>query len=367
MTSHEIDLRHMGRALELAARGRGSVEPNPMVGCVICEGSRILSEGWHARFGGPHAEVVALEKIDFQTDGATLYVTLEPCSHHGKTPPCAEAIVASGIRRVVISHPDPFPQVDGRGLTLLKDAGLQVEVGLLKTESEKLNAPYLKLLRRGMPWVIAKWAMTLDGKIATRDHHSQWISGDSSREVVHQIRGRVDGILIGLRTAQIDDPLLTARPSGPRTATRIVLDSQAKLSLHSRLVSSAQQAPVLVATGPDAQDDDIQRLAAAGCQMIVCTPADPVERVTTLLKELGDRQFTNVLVEGGAQVFGSFFDAKAVDEVHAFVAPKIVGGQDSLTPLAGRGVSQMTEALQLRRATINCTGDDIHVHGYLTI
>src|SRR5262245_15622465 len=262
----------MARALELASRGEGYVEPNPMVGCVVVQGGEVVGEGWHQKFGGPHAEVEALRVAGARARGATMYVTLEPCCHHGKTPPCTEAIIAAGIARVVCAQRDPFEQVAGQGIEALKAAGIDVDVGTLEAEAKRLNAPYLKLVTTGRPWIIAKWAMTLDGKIATRAGDSRWISGEASREIVHGLRGRMDGVMVGRGTAQRDDPLLTARPPGPRTATRIVVDSRASLSLESQLIRSVGDAPVLVTVGSDAPQENIDRLTAAGCEVVVCRP-----------------------------------------------------------------------------------------------
>ncbi|HPP52060.1 MAG TPA: bifunctional diaminohydroxyphosphoribosylaminopyrimidine deaminase/5-amino-6-(5-phosphoribosylamino)uracil reductase RibD, partial [Thermoguttaceae bacterium] len=269
MNQRELDRRYMERALELARLGQGWVEPNPMVGCVIAHGPEVVGEGWHQRFGGAHAEVEALREAGQRARGATLYVTLEPCCHQGKTPPCTEAILAAGVQRVVAAMKDPFPQVAGQGLRRLAEAGLEVHCGLLEAEARRLNAPYLKLIQTGRPWVIAKWAMTLDGKLATRTGQSRWISGPESRALVHQLRGRVDAVLVGSRTAALDDPLLTARPPGPRTAVRIVVDGRARLASESQLVRTARQAPVLVAAGPEAAAVDLRRLESAGCEVFV--------------------------------------------------------------------------------------------------
>jgi len=233
MQASAKEIRLMTRALELAEQGLGYVEPNPMVGCVIAHHDKVIGEGWHQRFGGPHAEVEAIRNAGSIPRDATLYVTLEPCCHQGKTPPCTVAIIQAGIRRVVIAQRDPFPQVDGGGIEQLKQQGSKVEVGLLEEQAKELNAPYVKLIKTGRPWVIAKWAMTLDGKLATRTGDSRWISNQLSRAVVHQLRGRVDAIMVGRKTAQLDDPQLTARPTGVRIPTRIILDSQASLSLES--------------------------------------------------------------------------------------------------------------------------------------
>jgi diaminohydroxyphosphoribosylaminopyrimidine deaminase / 5-amino-6-(5-phosphoribosylamino)uracil reductase len=365
MDQSDLDVWHMQRALELAAQGQGSVEPNPMVGCVIVEGAEIIGEGWHRQFGGDHAEVEALRLAGNRARGATMYVTLEPCCHQGKTPPCSKAVIAAGLRRVVVAQRDPFPKVSGGGLQELRAAGIQVDVGLLEDEARRLNAPYLKLVEKGRPWVIAKWAMTLDGKIATRSGSSRWISCDESRAIVHRLRGRVDAILVGRQTVASDDPLLTARPAGPRTAVRVVLDTQGSVSSDCQLLRTAREAPVLAAVGEACPASQRQRLAAAGCEVFVCIGDTHAARLASLLDELGRRRFTNVLVEGGGQVIGSLLDARQVDEVHVFIAPRLAGGASAPTPIAGVGVEQMSSALALESPQVQQVGPDVYVHGYV--
>lgn len=359
----ELDAWHMRRALELARHGEGFVEPNPMVGCVIAQGAEIIGEGWHRRFGGPHAEVEALSIAGRRAAGATLYVTLEPCCHYGKTPPCTKAVLEAGVGRVVVAQADPFPQVDGGGVAELRARGVQVEVGLLEAEARRLNAPYLKLIRTGRPWIIAKWAMTLDGKTATRAGTSQWISNPQSRQIVHQIRGRVDGIMIGRETAQLDDPLLTARPPGARTPLRIVVDTHGSVSSQSKLVCTAKETPVLIAVGPHASKSDRDRLSAAGCEVLVCPATRHAVRLEQLLDELGRRRLTNVLAEGGGRLVGSLLDARQIDEVHVFIAPKLVGGVAARTPIAGEGFDEIANALSLDQPVIQAIGTDVYVHG----
>jgi diaminohydroxyphosphoribosylaminopyrimidine deaminase / 5-amino-6-(5-phosphoribosylamino)uracil reductase len=261
---------------------------------------------------------------------------------------------------------DPFPAVGGRGLAALRQAGVEVECGLLEPEARRLNAPYLKLVGTGRPWLIGKWAMTLDGKIATSAGESQWISGDAARQVVHQLRGRVDGILVGSGTAAADDPLLTARPPGPRVATRIVVDSQARLSPTSQLARTAREIPVLVATSQAAPPDHCATLAAAGCEMLKL-PGEHPERLLALLDELGRRRLTNVLVEGGSGLLGSLVDAGQLDEVHVFVAPKIVGGRTALSPVGGRGIRSLAAALKLDDLQAEPCGADWHLHGRVKV
>jgi diaminohydroxyphosphoribosylaminopyrimidine deaminase / 5-amino-6-(5-phosphoribosylamino)uracil reductase len=365
MSEPSRDRPHMALALELASRGLGRVEPNPMVGCVIVVDDRVVGQGWHARFGGPHAEIEALVQAGSAAAGATMYVTLEPCCHQGKTPPCTEAILRAGIRRVVVAHRDPFPRVDGGGIDQLRTAGVQVDVGLLESASRRLNAPYLKLVQQGRPWIIAKWAMTLDGKLAARSGDSRWISGERSRQRVHQLRGRMDAILIGAGTARTDNPQLTVRPTGLRIPVRIVLDSQAALSTDSQLVQTARETPVLIAAGPRASRDRCQQLKAAGCEVWIGASEDHNQRLMELLDELGRLRMTHVLVEGGAQVLGSLFDARAIDEVHAFVAAKLIGGSTAASPLAGCGRQSMQQAIALSEPTIEILDGDVYFQGRL--
>ena len=361
--------RMMLRALDLARRGQGFVEPNPLVGCVVVQGQEIVGEGWHQRFGGPHAEIEALRAAGEKAKGATFFVTLEPCCHHGKTPPCTDALIGAGARRVVAAMRDPFPRVAGGGIEQLTAAGIEVEVGLHEQEARELNAPYLKLLATGRPWVIAKWAMTLDGKLATKTGDSKWISGEASRRAVHELRGRVDAIVVGRRTAELDDPLLTARlehGSPPRVAARIVVDSRARLASGSQLVRTAGQIPTLVAAGPEAAEADRKRLAQAGCEVLPLAASGQNDRLLALLDELGRRRMTNVLVEGGSELLGALFDLQQIDEVHTFIAPKLVGGNDAPSPLGGSGMERMAEAIALGHLQVrNMDGGDLYWTGRL--
>ena len=241
------------------------------------------------------------------------------------------------MRRVVVAQHDPFAEVRGQGIAELQRAGLDVQLGVLADDAERLNAPYLKLIRAGRPWIIAKWAMTLDGRIATIAGESRWISGEASRAIVHRLRGRVDAVMVGRGTAAADDPLLTARPAGPRTALRVVVDTQASLSGESQLVRTAREVPVLVAVGAESAESNRSRLRQAGCEVLVCAGETHAARLGALLNELGTRRLTNVLVEGGGQLLGSLFDARAIDEVHVFITPKLVGGASAPSPIAGAG------------------------------
>lgn len=358
----------MERAIELARRGEGYVEPNPMVGCVLIrqEQENVVGEGWHQQFGGPHAEIEALRMAGGAARGATAYVTLEPCAHAGKTPPCTEALIAAGVVRVVVACRDPNTLVDGRGIAALQAAGIKVDVLDNHLEAKALLAPFAKLMTVGRPWVIAKWAMTLDGKLAAHTGDSQWISGEESRAVVHQLRGRMDAIVVGRGTAEQDDPLLTARPAGARTPTRIVLDSQAVLSLDSQLVRTSSDAPVLVAAAANAPDARCHALREAGVEVWQAPPEATSlrDRWAALLDELGRRRMTNILVEGGGQVLGALFDAGEIDEVHAFIASKVIGGSGP-SPLAGAGFALMADAKVLRNAAVSQLGSDLYIRGRL--
>ncbi len=363
MNLDEIDRMHMRRALELAENGRGTVEPNPMVGCVIARRAEVVGEGWHRRFGEEHAEIEALKIAGPRAEGATMYVTLEPCCHQGKTPPCTKAIVKAGIARVVIAMRDPFPRVSGGGIRELEEAGITLDIGIAEDESRRLNAPYLKLVEKGRPWCIAKWAMTLDGKTATETGSSKWISNEESRRIVHELRGRVDAIVVGGETARRDDPLLTVRPPGKRVPLRVVFDSRARLSSKSRLVQTAGEVPVLVVTGPAAPEVDRARLQAAGCEVLRCDPEESSTRVEILLDELGKRRFTNILIEGGGRLAGTFFATGEINEIHAFIAPKLVSGVGAPIPLTGLGILNMEDAIILGDVQCRFVSGDVYVSG----
>ncbi len=359
------DNNSMARAIQLAERGRGYVEPNPLVGAVLVRDGAIVGEGWHERFGQAHAEVNALNQAGELARGATLYVTLEPCCHFGKTPPCTEAVIRAGVRRVVAAMLDPFPQVGGQGASRLREAGITVEVGLgeaWERSARQLNAPYLKRLRAGRPWVHAKWAMTLDGKIATRTGQSKWITGETPRAHVHKLRGRMDAILVGRGTLIADDPLLTARPPGPRTPARVVISATGNLPDSSKLLATIGDAPVLVFT---ANADRLIGWQLGGAEVIALPATTEGLDVGLALDELGRRGMTNVLVEGGGGLIGSFLDAGEIDEVHAFVAPQLFGGASAPSPVAGRGFGTVAEALRLQESTVEQIGDDVLIRGLI--
>jgi diaminohydroxyphosphoribosylaminopyrimidine deaminase/5-amino-6-(5-phosphoribosylamino)uracil reductase len=363
MSPDPSDVEKMNRALQLALNGQGHVEPNPLVGCVIVRDAKVVGEGWHREFGGPHAEIEALRVAGNEARGGTMFVTLEPCCHQGKTPPCTRAIINAGLAKVVVAHQDPFPAVAGQGIEQLKQAGIRVEVGIGHDAARQLNAPFCKRVERQRPWIIGKWAMTLDGKMATRTGHSQWVSSPASREIVHQLRGRVDAIMIGSGTAKADDPLLTARPAGPRLAARVVVDAAASLSMQSQLVRTVDQAPVIIAVGTACPPTRQQQLADAGCQMVVCPGDDHLQRLDSLLAQLAQREMTNVLVEGGGRLLGNLLDLRQIDEVHVFIGPKLVGGKHATSPIEGLGLEQMDQSLRIKSTDVQKIDGDIYVCG----
>ena len=320
-----------------------------------------LPKGYHQRHGGPHAEREAITAAspDVELTGATWYVTLEPCCHHGKTPPCTEAVIAAKPARVVVATKDPFPEVAGRGIALLEQAGIEVEVGVCEEEANRLNAPYRKRITSRRPWVVAKWAMTLDGRIASRTGDSRWISSDASRERVHALRGRVDAIVTGMGTVRSDDPLLTARPSGPRTASRIVLDQRAELSPDSNLVKSIDTAPVVIVCGENADQANVEQLQRAGCTVLPISTTDRVSTVNALLDWCDNEGMTNLMLEAGGAVIGSFFAARAIDEYQVYVAGKVIGGRDATGPIEGLGLEMISDSPVLEPLRVEAIDGDL--------
>ena len=369
------DQHWMQVALELAKRGQGYVEPNPMVGCVVVRQGELIASGFHQRFGGPHAEVNALDGLDAQTvSESTIYVTLEPCAHYGKTPPCVELLLKKPPARVVIAMEDPFEQVAGLGIGKLKQAGIDVTVGVLGDQARELNAPYLKRLSSRLPWVIAKWAMTLDGAIATSTGDSKWISNELSRQQVHRLRSRVDAILVGSSTVLADDPMLTARlgagESVARKAIRVVLDRRFRIGSSSQLVRTARQTPVWVVVDPRVLRSMPQKRSEfeeSGVEFLELDVQSAVDvsqaELTQVLCAIASRGGTNVLVEGGAGVLGSFFDAKLVDQVECYIAPRVVGGQDARRAVAGLGVESIARGCEFQSIRWDAIDGDLHFSG----
>ncbi|MCK6440841.1 MAG: bifunctional diaminohydroxyphosphoribosylaminopyrimidine deaminase/5-amino-6-(5-phosphoribosylamino)uracil reductase RibD [Planctomycetes bacterium] len=361
------DRRFMWQAIDLARRGRGYVSPNPLVGCLIVKGGRIVSSGYHERYGAPHAESNALEAAGDDARAATMYVTLEPCCHDGpgkKTPPCAPAIIDAGIHRVVIAVADPNPEVSGRGAAMLRDAGIVAETGLLEDEARELNAPYLSLISRRRPWLTAKWAMTLDGKIATVSGDSKWITSEEARMRANEERGCSDAVMVGIGTALRDDPMLNNRSSVGRQPLRVVIDPRLELPADSQLVKSAREFPLLVITCPDAPSKHRGALRSMGADVVDLPPNDK-GRIPwrAILALFGERKIASVLLEGGSGLITDAVEQRVVDAAMVFVAPVMVGGKDAPSPVAGKGVNLMSGALRLDRVKTYEYGRDIALFG----
>jgi diaminohydroxyphosphoribosylaminopyrimidine deaminase / 5-amino-6-(5-phosphoribosylamino)uracil reductase len=356
----ELDARFMRRALELAERGRGLTSPNPMVGAVVVSDGEIVGEGYHERAGGPHAEVVALAAAGARSRGATIYVTLEPCSYHGRTPPCARAVIDAGIRRVVAALVDPNPRVSGRGLTILRSAGVEVAEGVLTSLAESQNRAFVAAMRLGRPHVTLKAAMTLDGRIADRQCESKWITGEAARAVAHRLRAESDAIVVGVGTLLRDDPALTVRLDRPwpREPYRVVLDTRARTPLDARMISSGTPARALVITGDDADPARVAALAAVGATVVPVSLCDGRVDPRAALATLADREVRAVLVEGGGEIHGAFVDAGLVDRVAVFVAPRLMGGRAATPSIGGSGLP-LGGALRLSALEVSRLGDDL--------
>jgi diaminohydroxyphosphoribosylaminopyrimidine deaminase / 5-amino-6-(5-phosphoribosylamino)uracil reductase len=350
------------RAVELAAEARGHTSPNPLVGAVIVKNGRTIGEGFHHAAGRPHAEREALAACSESPAGATMYVSLEPCAHHGRTPPCTEAIVGAGISRVVIASEDPSAKANGRGLGILRDEGVAVDVfdGGVANRARLLNQPFRKHAKTGRPLVTWKAAMTLDGKVATGRGDSKWISSDASRARAHRWRAECDAVACGIGTALSDDPLLTARIEGvSRQPARVVFDSEARLPLTSKLVQTAREVPLYVICTRAAKRTATEALAAAGAEVLVTRGDTDAARVTHGLQELGAREIQSVLLEGGPHLAGSFFDASEVDEARVFVAPILAGGNRSRAGLEGQGVELIDDAPRALDQTVETIDGDV--------
>lgn len=343
----ERDERHLLRAIELASEARGRTSPNPLVGAVVVKNGRTIGEGFHTALGSPHAEREALAACSEDPAGATMYVSLEPCCHHGRTPPCTEAIVEAGIKRVVVASDDPTGKAAGRGLGILRDEGVAVEVynGDAAAAARLLNQPFRKHAKTGHPLVVWKAAMTLDGKVASSRGDSKWISGEASRARAHRWRAEADAVAVGIGTALADDPLLTARVEGVyRQPRRVVFDAEARLPLSSRLVQSVSEAPVTVICSRAASRRATQALEAAGVEVIVVRGQSKTASVQAALDELGGREVQSLLLEGGPHLAGSFFDAGEIDEARIFIAPLLLGGSRARGALDGEGAELIEHA-----------------------
>jgi diaminohydroxyphosphoribosylaminopyrimidine deaminase / 5-amino-6-(5-phosphoribosylamino)uracil reductase len=373
----DTDARHLLRAIELAGRGGVAVRPNPQVGAVIAIDGETLGEGFHRLAGGPHAEVEALRDAEGRDlSDATLYVSLEPCCHQGRTPPCTDAIRESGIKRVVVASDDPSTHASGRGLGILRDDGVEVILadGEIAERARLMNQPFRKHARTGRPWVLFKSAMSLDGKVATRSGDSKWISGEVSRELVHEWRAAADAVAVGIGTAMTDDPLLTARAGGSDSSDladhqprRIVFDSLGRLSLNSRLLGDIGTAPLTVVVSRAAPRAATDALVAHGVDVMIATGENEPARVCSALQQFGAIGVTSVMLEGGPKIAGAFLDAGAIDEIRLFIAPLVLGGRAARDPLESDGVEQIADAVKALTMSCERVGEDLLVSARLKV
>lgn len=364
-TVSDYDRRHLARAIELAEQGRGSVSPNPLVGAVLANSDGVIGEGFHRAAGLPHAEVEALSAATgMDLSGATLYVSLEPCCHHGLTPPCTDAIRAAGIARVVVASDDPSGHANGRGLGILRDEGVEVVLaeGELADRARLLNQPFRKHARTGRPWVLFKSAMTLDGKVATRSGDSKWISGEESRRRAHYWRAECDAVAVGIGTALTDDPRLTARVEGAlRQPRRVVFDSLGRLPLGAQLVREARRVPLTVVVSRAAPRSATDALETHGADVIVATGENEPARICSGLDQLGAAGVGSILLEGGPHLAGAFLDAGEIDEIRLFLAPLVLGGRTARDPLEGEGSELIADAVRANRLSCERVGEDLLV------
>lgn len=360
------DFRYMQMAIDLAWRGIGWTSPNPMVGAVLVKDNKVIGTGYHVKCGETHAEVNAFNEAGEKSAGTTLYVTLEPCFHHGRTPPCVERVIESRVSRVVIAHKDPNPQVAGKSIAALKKAAIEVQTGCMEKAAAMLNEGFCKWVEKKIPFVHAKIAMTLDGKMATRAYDSCWITNELSREQVHWMRALYDSILVGIGTVLHDDPVLTCRlPQQERPwkqPLRIILDPEELLPENSKIAQTAKDIPTLLVLSKQSEKANLWSQLGVELLQIPCRKSS--FDLHQLLKILGERQITSLLIEGGPRTQTLFWEQELVDKYTFFIAPKMVGGQEALSPIVGPGIEKMVDARQLNDVTIAQYGDDVAITGY---
>lgn len=358
---------YMHRALALAKHGMGYTNPNPLVGAVIVKNDSVIGEGYHVQYGGPHAEINAFNKATESVEGATMYVTLEPCSHYGKTPPCADAIIRKGIKKVIIAMKDPNPIVAGKGIQLLKDAGIEVITGVLETQAKKLNEVFIKYITTTLPFCVLKTAMTLDGKIATVTGESKWVTDETSRRHVHLLRHQYSAIMVGIGTVLADDPFLTTRLEGlhGRNPLRIVVDTHGKIPLEANVLKCNPQTKTVVAVTALADSKKINAIEATGAEVLVTPVKNNQVDLNYVIKWLGSRKIDSVLLEGGSTLNYTALQEGIVDKIIAFIAPKILGGTNAKTPVGGSGVSHIEDAFLLENMEFFKLNHDWMIEAYV--
>lgn len=360
-----MDEYYMGLAISLARKGIGKVNPNPMVGAVIVKDNKIIGTGYHERYGGKHAEINAIENSRQSLNGSTMYVNLEPCSHFGKTPPCVDKIIESKINKVVISSLDPNPLVQGKGVKKLRDAGIEVKVGVLDKENKKLNEVFLKYIKNKKPFVVMKVAMSLDGKISTTTGQSKWISCDESRRYVHKLRSQVMSILVGINTVIKDNPMLDCRLENGKNPIRIIVDTTLKIPIDSKIVSSSKSIRTIVVTTKNANRNVMKLLEDKGVEILTVNLKNNLVDLKEMINKLGELNIDSILIEGGSSLNFSAINENIVDKIQVYVAPIILGGESSKTPIGGQGVDDIKEAFKLHRLEYKQVGSDILIEGYL--
>ncbi|MCK5246024.1 bifunctional diaminohydroxyphosphoribosylaminopyrimidine deaminase/5-amino-6-(5-phosphoribosylamino)uracil reductase RibD [Candidatus Bipolaricaulota bacterium] len=356
------DQAFMTRALELASKGEGAVNPNPLVGAVVVVDSQIVGEGWHQRFGGPHAEINALNEAGAASNGATLYVTLEPCCHHGKTPPCTQRIIQSGIRKVVVATRDPNPVINGKGLATLREAGIEVHEGVMEDEAVQQNEIFLTFIRRGTPFVELKLAMSLDGRIATKTGDAKWITGEESRIEGHRLRRKHMAIAVGVETVIQDDPSLNVRHVEGKDPLPIVLDTTGRTPLSSKLLQAPAKAIVATCSMPE---DTERQIRETGAQVWRLPQANGRVSIPALLARMAEEPLDSLLIEGGGEIAAAFLEAGAVDKVSFFYAPILIGGREAVPGIGGSGVERVADAPRLKRVEVQRLGEDLYLTGYV--
>ena len=374
MEVKKLDKFYMNIALQLAKKGKGKVNPNPLVGAIIVRDGVILGRGYHKEYGKAHAEVNAFLDAKEDITGATMYVTLEPCSHYGKTPPCVERIIENKISRVVIGMIDPNPLVAGKGIEKLKKSGITVTVGVLEEECRKLNEVFIKYITKNEPFVVLKTAMSLDGKIATSRGESKWITGEKARNEVHNLRNELEAIMVGVDTVIIDNPELTCRLENGRNPIRIIVDSTLKILLNSKVLKNQDEAKTIVATKKEAIEEKVKKLEALGVTVLKISDDKEYENnnirnkkvnLNNLMKELGKLNIDGVLLEGGATLNYSALQEGIVDKIQVYIAPKIIGGLNSKGPVGGTGIEFLKDAFKINDLTSKFIGEDILIEGYI--
>ena len=359
------DIYYMKRAIELARKGEGKTSPNPLVGAVIVKDGRIIGEGYHKYYGGNHAEVEAINNAKESVRGATIYVNLEPCSHYGKTPPCAIRLVEDGVRKVVMGIRDPNPKVSGQGIKILEDSGIEVVEGVLEKEAKELNEVFIKYIISRRPFVYLKYAMTLDGKIATINGDSKWISNEKSRQEVHKLRNKVSGIMVGINTIIVDDPSLNVRMNEGQDPTRIIVDSNCRISPNAKVLQIESDARTIVAVTRNADPLKVALIEETGAEVLVIGEREGRVDLKSLLKLLGKRGIDSILIEGGGSLIWSALEEELVDKVQVYIAPKLIGGVKSPTPVGGKGIDLMSEAIELYDIKRKIFDEDIMIEGYI--